>query len=87
MTDERARCNREVYEIRVKGVLHREWTDWFEGMVVSPQPGGETLVKGPLADQAALHGLLHKIRDMGIPLLSVTRVDAKDRSDPQLGGE
>jgi hypothetical protein len=87
MIDERASGKRKVYEIRVKGVLHREWTDWFEGMEVSPQPGGETLLKGPLADQAALHGLLHKIRDMGIPLLSVTRVDAKDRSDPQLGGE
>ena len=65
MIDERARGNREVYEIRVKGVLYREWTDWFEGMEVSPQPGGETLLKGRVADQAALHGLLHKIRDMG----------------------
>jgi len=87
MIDERASGNREVYEIRVKGVLYREWTDWFEGMEVSPQPGGETLLKGRVADQAALHGLLHKIRDMGLPLLSVKRVCTQDRSDPHLGGE
>jgi len=87
MIDERASGKREVYEIRVKGVLYREWADWFEGMEVSAQHGGETLLKGRVADQAALHGLLHKIRDMGLPLLSVKRVCTQDRSDPQLGGE
>ena len=77
----------DVYRIRVKGVLNEEWSEWFEGMRVQPQTGGETLLTGPLADQAALHGLLHKIRDMGLPLLSVKRVDMEDQCEPWLGGE
>jgi len=87
MMDQRESQKRDVYHLRVKGVLDGEWSEWFEGMVVQPQPGGETLLAGPVADQAALHGLLHKIRDMGLPLLSVRRVDMEDRSEPQLGGE
>jgi hypothetical protein len=87
MIGDQASGKRVVYEIRVKGVLHGEWRNWFDGMEVSPQPGGETLLTGPIADQAALHGLLLKIRDVGMPLLSVRRVYGKDRSDPQLGGE
>jgi hypothetical protein len=85
----RRRENREqdVYQIKVKGVLDGKWSGWFEGMEVTPQPNGETLLTGPVPDQAALHGLLHKVRDMGLPLVSVKRVDAQDRSDPQLGGE
>jgi hypothetical protein len=87
MTGKQENREREVYQIRVKGVLDGKWSDWFEGMEVTPQPGGETLLTGPLLDQAALHGLLHKVRDMGLPLVSVKRVDAQDRSDPQLGGK
>jgi hypothetical protein len=87
MGNQRPGANDDVYRIRVKGVLDEEWSEWFEGMRVKPQRGGETLLTGPVADQAALHGLLHKIRDMGLPLLSVRRVDMEGRSEPQLGGE
>lgn len=87
MMDQRESQKRDVYHFRVKGVLDGKWSEWFEGMKVQPQPNGETLLAGPVADQAALHGLLHKIRDMGLPLLSVKRVDMEDQSELQLGGE
>jgi hypothetical protein len=64
-----------TYEIRVKGVLDEAWSDWFGGLVIVPQAGGETLLRGPVRDQAALHGLMVKIRDMGLPLLSVNPVE------------
>lgn len=60
-----------IYKIRIKGHLSDEWTDWFEGLTVSLEEDGTTLLSGPLADQAALHGLLKKVRDLGMPLLSV----------------
>ena len=63
-----------VYQIRIEGHLVREWADWFEGLVITALDNGETLLNGPVADQAALHGLLKKVRDLGIPLLSVVRV-------------
>src|SRR5215469_8296768 len=63
-----------VYEIRVKGHLGRGWTDWFEGLAIHLQDDGETLLTGPVVDQAALHGLLKKVRDVGMPLVSVMRV-------------
>lgn len=85
--DQRESQKRDVYRIRVKGVLDGEWSEWFEGMRIEAQPGGETLLAGSVADQAALHGLLHKIRDMGLPLLSVKRVDIEVQSKRQLGGE
>lgn len=66
----------ENYEIRVKGRLGPEWSAWFDGLTVTSQPGGETVLSGAIADQAALHGLLIKIRDLGLPLLSVRRVEA-----------
>lgn len=86
MTDQPANRERGVYRIKVKGVLDGEWSGWFEGMTVQPQPSGETVLTGPVADQAALHGLLHKIRDLGLPLLSVKRADMEDHSGAQLGG-
>lgn len=61
-------------EIRVKGHLDAQWSDWFEGLAVTRRAGGDTLLTGPLADQAALHGLLRRIRDLGLPLVSVNRV-------------
>ena len=64
-----------VYQIRIKGHLGREWTDWFEGLTITLEDNGETLLTGPVVDQAALHGLLRKVRDLGMPLLSVTRVE------------
>jgi hypothetical protein len=59
------------YEIRVRGVLDRRWSGWFDGLQVSSDASGQTLIAGPVVDQAALHGLLTKVRDLGLPLLSV----------------
>ena len=65
----------ERYEIRVQGVLDRHWSAWFEGLELRSEPGGVTVLAGPVADQAALHGLLARVRDLGLPLLSVRRID------------
>jgi hypothetical protein len=66
-----------LYQIRVKGHLGREWTDWFEGLTITLEENGDTLITGPVADQAALHGLLRKVRDLGIPLLSVQSIETE----------
>jgi len=63
-----------IYEIRVAGHLSPQWADWFEGLTVTLEEDGNTLLTGPLADQAALHGLLKKVRDLGLSLLSVNQV-------------
>lgn len=63
------------YEIRVQGRLDGRRAAWFDGLNLSRTDDGTTVLKGPVTDQAALHGLLHKLRDLGIPLLSVTRTD------------
>ena len=63
-----------IYQIRVKGHLGSQWKDWFGGLTVTLEDNGETLLTGPVVDQAALHGLLRKVRDLGIPLVSVVRV-------------
>ena len=62
------------YEIRVKGHLDNRWADWFEGLTITLEDNGETLLTGPVVDQAALHGVLRKVRDVGMPLLSVNHV-------------
>jgi hypothetical protein len=62
-----------IYQIRVKGHLGPQWTDWFEGLVITLEDNGETLLSGVVVDQAALHGLLRRIRDLGMPLVSVSR--------------
>jgi hypothetical protein len=67
-----------VYQIRVEGVLDRKWSDWFDGFTVIPQASDETLLTGSVVDQAALHGLLNKIRDIGLPLLSVNRAESEE---------
>ena len=64
-----------VYQIRIKGHLGPQWAEWFEGMAVTREENGNTLLTGPVIDQAALHGLLKKVRDLGLPLLSVIRVE------------
>jgi hypothetical protein len=61
------------YEIRLTGHLDAHWTGWFDGLTVSHEADGATLISGPIADQAALHGLLQRVRDLGLPLVSVTR--------------
>jgi hypothetical protein len=60
-----------VYQIRLKGQLGQPWCEWFGGLSIAATDAGETLLTGPLADQAALHGLLRTIRDLGMPLISV----------------
>lgn len=71
-----------IYQIRIKGLLDRQWTDWFGGMTVSPTDNGDTLLTGPVEDQAALHGLLKKVRDWGMPLVSVAPVETDRRRKP-----
>jgi hypothetical protein len=63
-----------VYQIRIMGHLGRQWTDWFGGLTLTLEDNGETLLTGSVVDQAALHGVLRKVRDLGMPLLSVMRV-------------
>jgi hypothetical protein len=62
-----------VYHIRLEGHLDPGWSEWLDGMQITPQESGETVLTGPLADQTALHGLLAKIRDMNLKLVSVNR--------------
>ena len=62
------------YEIRLKGHLDSRWTAWFDGLSLTNESDGTTVIHGPVADQAALHGLLQKVRDLGLPLVSVTQV-------------
>lgn len=64
-----------VYQIRIKGHLNSQWTDWFEGLTITLEEDGNTLLSGPVADQAALHGLLKKVRDLGMTLVSVNRIE------------
>jgi hypothetical protein len=64
-----------VYQIRVKSYLDSDWTDWFEGLTITLEKTGHTLLTGPVVDQAALHGLLKKIRDLGMLLISVNTLE------------
>lgn len=66
-----------VYQIRIKGHLSRQWMDWFEGLTITLEDNGDTLLTGPVIDQATLHGLLRKVRDLGLPLLAVIQVEPK----------
>jgi hypothetical protein len=70
-----------VYQIKVEGHLGRQWTDWFGGLSITLVEDGDTLLTGPVLDQAALHGLLKKVRDLGMPLVSVNRVNRLNRHD------
>jgi hypothetical protein len=65
-----------LYEIRIEGHLDQEWTDWLEGLAITLEEDGCTLLRGHLTDQAALHAVLRRIRDLGAPLLSVDRVSS-----------
>ena len=72
-----------LYQIRIKGHLGPQWTDWFEGLTITLEEDGDTLLAGPVIDQAALHGLLKKVRDLGMPLVSVSPLQhgQADQSD------
>jgi hypothetical protein len=67
---------RTVYQIRLHGHLDRQWADWFDGLTITLEHNGDTILSGPVADQAALFGLLKKIRDLGMPLLSLRCIES-----------
>jgi hypothetical protein len=72
------------YEIRVEGRLDSRWTAWFDGMTLTNERDGTTSIHGPVLDQAALHGLLNKLRDVGLPLISVTQVETDPPAVPPI---
>ncbi len=74
MTDRCSQASQETYLIRVKGQLDSKWADWFGDMTIAHATSDETVISGPVTDQAALHGMLSKIRDLGMPLLLVERL-------------
>jgi hypothetical protein len=74
----------QCYEIRLKGYLDDRWSDWFEGLTITLEEDGNTLLTGPVVDQAALHGLLKKVRDLGMPLLSVYPHDPGQADEPDV---
>jgi hypothetical protein len=69
------------YQIRLKGHLDAQWTDWFEGMTITLEENGDTLLSGPVTDQSALHGLLKKVRDLGMPLISVVQINRSEKGE------
>jgi hypothetical protein len=69
------------YHIRLQSHLDPSWSEWFNGLTISNEANGETVLRGPLLDQAALHGVLIKIRDLGLPLLSITTVAADETNN------
>jgi hypothetical protein len=73
--------DRGWYEIRVRGRLEPRWSDWFDGLALTTAPDGISTLRGLVVDQAALHGLLHRLRDLGLPLISVNQVPP-DSDDP-----
>ena len=70
-----------IYQIVVKGHLDRTWSEWFDGLTITLVDTGETILAGPIVDQTALHGVLIKIRDLGLPLLSLTRIETDDKRE------
>ena len=79
----RPTANTAYYEIRLKGQLNARWADWFDGMTITLGNNGDTLLSGPVVDQAALHGLLKKVRDVGLTLLSVSSVKPEGMEGPE----
>jgi hypothetical protein len=75
-----------VYQIRIKGHLGHQWTDWFGGLTITLEDNGDTLLTGPVIDQAALYGLLRRVRDLGLPLISVIRLQPDQADAPDLEG-
>jgi len=75
------------YEIRLKGYLDDKWADWFEGLTITREDNGDTRLTGAVVDQAALHGLLRKVRDLGMPLIAVVKVDPKQANGPHTNAD
>ncbi len=73
-----------MYEIKLQGHLGQQWTEWFDGATIALQETGETVLTYSVVDQAALHGLLRKVRDLGLPLLSVNRVEPQPANKPNV---
>ena len=71
-----------IYQIRIKGHLGRQWKEWFGDATIALEESGDSLITCPVVDQAALHGLLKKVRDLGLPLISVNRVDPGQGQPP-----
>jgi len=72
-----------VYQIRIKGHLDPQWAEWFGGLTITLEEDGNTLLTGTVVDQAALHGMLKKVRDLGVPLLSVNSVGDGPQATPE----
>ncbi len=77
--------NARVYEIRVQGHLEARWAEWFDGFTITLEDNGDTLLAGPVVDQAALHGLLKKVRDLGMPLVSVRPLEPGQAGQSDVG--
>jgi hypothetical protein len=75
MVGDQSGGERTIYEIRVRGIIGPEWSAWFDDLEIVSPNHGETLLVGPVTDQAALHGILARIRDLNLPLLSICRVE------------
>jgi hypothetical protein len=76
--------DRSWYEIRLQGRLDRRWSVWFDGLILTAEADGTTTLRGPVVDQAALHGQLQRLRDLGLPLISVTQVEPDPETQPNL---
>ena len=74
----------EVYQFVVKGHLDSEWSEWFDGLTITLMDNGETILSGPVVDQTALHGVLIKIRDLGLPLLGLRRIEPEREQESNL---
>ena len=74
-----------IYHIRVKGHLDPTWSAWFDGLSITNEANGEAVLAGPIIDQAALHGVLIKVRDLGLPLVAVNPVVVTDGDDDRVG--
>ena len=73
-----------IYQIRITGHLGRHWADWFAGLAITLEENGDTLLTGPVVDQAALYGLLRRVRDVGLPLVSVTHLKPAHADTPDV---
>ena len=68
----------EIYQIRIKGILDEKWSDWFDGFTIKHESQNETILEGPVPDQGALHGLLARLRDLGLPIRSIVSLSQEE---------